>query len=77
MSYRTHLDDLWEQQVRPDGRTPNELRNVSCEMGIFHPQATGSASFKIGNTKVIAAVYGPHEVLQRNEIIHLILICRL
>jgi exosome complex component RRP41 len=31
-------------------------------MGLFHPQATGSASFNIGSTKVMAAVYGPHEV---------------
>lgn len=62
MSRRTHLDDLWELQIRSDGRTPHELRNIKCEMGLFHPQATGSASFNIGNTKVIAAVYGPHEV---------------
>lgn len=54
MAYRTHLDDLWEHQIRPDGRTPNELRNVCCEMSVFRDtRASGSAAFSIGNTKVV------------------------
>lgn len=64
MAFRTHLDDLWEHQIRPDGRTPEELRNISCEMSIFREtRASGSASFSVGNTKVVAAIYGPHEVI--------------
>ena len=61
MALKTHLDDLWDLKIRADGRLPNELRHIQCKMGIFHPQASGSASFNIGNTKVVAAVYGPHE----------------
>jgi len=62
MALKTYLDDLWDHQIRSDGRAPEELRHIHCEMGIFHPQASGSASFSIGNTKVFAAVYGPHEM---------------
>jgi len=62
MALKTYLDDLWDHQIRSDGRQPDELRKIYCEMGIFHPQANGSASFSIGNTKVMAAVYGPHEM---------------
>lgn len=62
MALKTYFDDLWEYEIRSDGRIPSELRQIECEMGIFHPQASGSASFRIGNTKVMAAVYGPHEV---------------
>ena len=47
--------------LRIDGRKPNELRKLSCEVGVFE-QADGSASLSQGNTKVIATVYGPHEV---------------
>jgi len=63
MAFRTYLDDLWEFQIRGDGRAPLELRNVSCELRVFkETRASGSASFSIGNTKVVAAIYGPHEV---------------
>ena len=37
---------------------PNRIR---CSLGIF-AQADGSAYLEQGNTKVLAAVYGPHEV---------------
>ena len=47
--------------LRIDGRKPTELRKISCEVGAF-AQADGSATFSQGNTKVIATVYGPHEV---------------
>lgn len=46
---------------RIDGRRPNELRKIQCEVGVF-AQADGSAIFSQGNTKVVATVYGPHEV---------------
>jgi exosome complex component RRP41 len=48
--------------LRVDGRKPNELRRIQCEVGVF-AQADGSASISQGNTKVIATVYGPHEVI--------------
>ena len=47
--------------LRIDGRKPNELRKIQCEVGVF-AKADGSASLSQGNTKVIATVYGPHEV---------------
>ena len=47
--------------LRIDGRKPNELRRLQCEVGVFE-KADGSASLSQGNTKVVATVYGPHEV---------------
>ena len=47
--------------LRIDGRKPNELRRIQCEVGVFD-KADGSAVFSQGNTKVVATVYGPHEV---------------
>ena len=47
--------------LRIDGRKPNELRKIYCEVGIF-AEADGSAMIQQGNTKVVATVYGPHEV---------------
>jgi exosome complex component RRP41 len=51
--------------LRIDGRKPNELRKIQCEVGVF-AQADGSASLSQGNTKIVATVYGPHEVNKRN-----------
>lgn len=47
--------------LRIDGRKPNELRKIECAVGVF-AQADGSASLSQGNTKIVATVYGPHEV---------------
>ena len=55
------LELLSDQGFRVDGRRPNELRRIQCRMGVF-TQADGSAYIEQGNTKVLAAVYGPHEV---------------
>eukprot|EP00007_Cunea_sp_BSH-02190019_P002304 CAMPEP_0174231098 /NCGR_PEP_ID=MMETSP0417-20130205/1711_1 /TAXON_ID=242541 /ORGANISM="Mayorella sp, Strain BSH-02190019" /LENGTH=271 /DNA_ID=CAMNT_0015308919 /DNA_START=40 /DNA_END=855 /DNA_ORIENTATION=- len=44
--------------LRLDGRRANELRRVQCRVGLFG-RADGSAYFALGNTKVLAAVYGP------------------
>ncbi|KAI9565528.1 hypothetical protein GHT06_009320 [Daphnia sinensis] len=52
---------LSDQGLRIDGRKPNELRRIRCSLGIF-AQADGSAYLEQGNTKVLAAVYGPHEI---------------
>jgi exosome complex component RRP41 len=48
--------------LRNDGRKPNELRKIYCEVGVF-ADADGSAMIQQGNTKVVATVYGPHEVI--------------
>ncbi|ELU00980.1 hypothetical protein CAPTEDRAFT_140943 [Capitella teleta] len=55
------MELLSDQGFRVDGRKPNELRRIQCRMGVFS-QADGSAYIEQGNTKVLAAVYGPHEV---------------
>jgi exosome complex component RRP41 len=46
---------------RLDGRSPQELRPIEIKVGIIE-KANGSASFKIGDTLAIAAVYGPREL---------------
>lgn len=47
--------------LRVDGRRALELRQIRTRMGVFG-QADGSAYIEHGNTKVLAAVYGPHQV---------------
>jgi len=46
---------------RTDGRKLDEMRPMSAKVGVI-PNAQGSAEFKIGNTKALAAVYGPREL---------------
>ncbi len=53
------------QGLRVDGRRPPELRKFKCQMGKCQ-QADGSAYLEQGNTKVIATVYGPHDVRYRS-----------
>ena len=50
-----------EEGLRVDGRRPDELRPVVMEVGVLK-NADGSAYVQQGNTKVIAAVYGPREI---------------
>ncbi len=45
---------------RSDGRNYDELRPIRAEIRVLK-NADGSALFELGNTKVIAAVYGPRE----------------
>ena len=47
--------------LRLDGRRSNELRRIQCSMGVL-TQADGSAKLEQGNTKILATVYGPHDV---------------
>lgn len=46
--------------LRQDGRRPNEMRNITAKIGTI-PGSTGSAHFKMGQTEVIAQVFGPSE----------------
>ncbi|VVC32325.1 Hypothetical protein CINCED_3A010613 [Cinara cedri] len=55
------MDLLSRQGLRTDGRRSDELRRIRCKMGVFN-QPDGSAYLEQGNTKVVAAVYGPHEI---------------
>ncbi|GAB2271781.1 Exosome complex component rrp41 [Dionaea muscipula] len=55
------MEYLSPEGLRLDGRRPMEMRQLRAEIGVV-PKADGSAVFEMGNTKVIAAVYGPREV---------------
>ncbi|MDO8657029.1 MAG: exosome complex exonuclease Rrp41 [Nanoarchaeota archaeon] len=49
---------------RLDGRKDDELRPIEAKAGIIS-NAQGSASFKIGKTWALAAVYGPRELFPK------------
>lgn len=51
---------------RQDGRKASELRNLSIQVGVVN-NANGSAIFSIGNTKVLASVYGPKQTRYEKE----------
>ncbi|XP_021276752.1 exosome complex exonuclease RRP46 homolog [Herrania umbratica] len=51
---------------REDGRTQNQLRPLACSRNVLH-RAHGSASWYQGDTKVLAAVYGPKAGTRKNE----------
>ncbi|PRQ27516.1 putative exosome complex component Rrp41, PNPase/RNase PH domain-containing protein [Rosa chinensis] len=51
---------------RLDGRTPNQLRPLACTHNVLN-RAHGSASWCQGDTKVLAAVYGPKAGTKKNE----------
>jgi exosome complex component RRP41 len=55
------IEYLSPEGLRVDGRRPVELRKLECQMGRCQ-QADGSVFLEQGNTKVIATVYGPHDV---------------
>ncbi|CAH0550846.1 unnamed protein product [Brassicogethes aeneus] len=56
--------------LRLDGRRANELRRIRCKLGVF-TEPDGSAYIEQGLTKVLAAVYGPHQVRgQRSKAQH-------
>ncbi len=54
-----------ENGLRRDGRRPDQLRPIKIEIGVLS-NANGSAIVEYGNTKVIAAVYGPRELHPRH-----------
>ncbi|KAL9315028.1 hypothetical protein ACSQ67_016029 [Phaseolus vulgaris] len=51
---------------RPDGRSANQLRPLACSCSVLH-RAHGSSSWAQGETKVLAAVYGPKAGTKKNE----------
>src|SRR5438105_11268082 len=44
-----------EEGIRPDGRKLDQIREISCEVGVL-PRAHGSAIFKRGQTQVLSIV---------------------
>jgi len=57
-SWLHKMEYISPEGLRQDGRRPQELRQLKCEIG-FLPKADGSAVFEMGSTKVLAAVSGP------------------
>ncbi|MEB3774279.1 MAG: exosome complex exonuclease Rrp41 [Desulfurococcales archaeon] len=55
---------ITEEGLRHDGRRPDELRQVRMEVDVLE-NADGSALVEFGGTKVLAAVYGPREPIQK------------
>lgn len=55
--------------LRLDGRRPKELRRVTAQIGVLQT-ADGSAMFQMGNTQVLASVFGPREVELRSQLKH-------
>ncbi len=53
-----------EEGLRHDGRRPDELRPIRMKVGVLS-NADGSALVEFGKTRVIAAVYGPREPIQK------------
>ncbi|XP_052210519.1 exosome complex exonuclease RRP46 homolog [Diospyros lotus] len=51
---------------RVDGRKANQLRPLTCSRNVLN-RAHGSASWSQGETKVLAAVYGPKAGTKKNE----------
>ncbi|KAF3964871.1 hypothetical protein CMV_010887 [Castanea mollissima] len=63
---RIEMEFVSPEGLRLDGRRPMEMRQIRAEIGAV-AKADGSAVFEMGNTKVIAAVYGPREVQNRTQ----------
>lgn len=60
------------QGLRLDGRRANELRTLKASVGIL-PAVDGSSLFELGNTRVLATVYGPREVYPHITLLYSIL----
>lgn len=52
--------------LRQDGRRVGELRDIAIDFGVV--DADGSASFKIGNTHVVAFVHGPQQAKKEKDL---------
>jgi exosome complex component RRP41 len=53
------MEFLSPEGLRLDGRRPAELRRLAVTLGAL-PHADGSAWVQAGNTRVLAAVFGPY-----------------
>ncbi|KAI8384245.1 ribosomal protein S5 domain 2-type protein [Radiomyces spectabilis] len=64
----SRLELLTPEGLRIDGRRANELRKITAKTSVFS-QADGSAYIEQGNTKCLAAVYGPREARHRMQML--------
>ncbi|KAI7818076.1 ribosomal protein S5 domain 2-type protein [Gamsiella multidivaricata] len=65
----SRVELLSPEGLRVDGRRPAELRKITSATAVLS-QADGSAYLEHGNTKVLAAVYGPREARHRALVAH-------
>ncbi|KAF9358149.1 Exosome complex component RRP41 [Mortierella sp. NVP85] len=65
----SRIELLSPEGLRIDGRRPAELRRITSTTSVLS-QADGSAYLEHGNTKVLAAVYGPGEARHRALVAH-------
>uniref|UniRef100_A0A0D6R618 Uncharacterized protein n=1 Tax=Araucaria cunninghamii TaxID=56994 RepID=A0A0D6R618_ARACU len=63
------MEYISPEGLRLDGRRPLEMRQLHAQVGVVD-KADGSAIFEMGNTKVMAAVYGPREVQNKSQQLH-------
>ncbi|XP_057854224.1 exosome complex component RRP41 homolog isoform X2 [Cryptomeria japonica] len=63
------MEYISPEGLRVDGRRPLEMRQLHAQVGVVD-KADGSAIFEMGNTKVIAVVYGPREVQNKSQQLH-------
>lgn len=54
-------EDLIVDGERMDGRGPEDMRDITMDVGVLK-RPEGSAYVEIGNTRIMAAVYGPQEL---------------
>ena len=57
----TEVEWVNEQGERVDGRQVDELRETKMEVDVLE-EADGSAMVEVGNTRVIASVFGPQDL---------------
>ncbi|GLJ07444.1 hypothetical protein SUGI_0067340 [Cryptomeria japonica] len=63
------MEYISPEGLRVDGRRPLEMRQLHAQVGVVD-KADGSAIFEMGNTKVMAVVYGPREVQNKSQQLH-------
>lgn len=66
-----HQNTIFKNK-RPDGRKPDEIREISCEVGLL-PRTHGSSIFRRGQTKSLSILTlgapGDHQILEGMEIV--------
>jgi polyribonucleotide nucleotidyltransferase len=62
-------DDVLNKKRRPDGRSFDQIRHISCEVGLL-PRVHGSALFTRGETQALATLtLGTKEDMQRQDLL--------
>ncbi len=69
---RIIIKNIIERDYRPDGRKPEEIRPLSCEVGVL-PRAHGSGVFHRGLTKVLSVLTlggpGDQQIIEGMEVV--------